>query len=311
MRIIFLGTPDFAVASLQALVEAKKNVVAVVTMPDKKSGRGNKIQQSPVKEYALKNDLPLLQPTNLKDADFLKELKSYNADIQIVVAFRMLPKVVWDMPRLGTFNLHGSLLPQYRGAAPINWAIINGEAKTGITTFFLKQEIDTGNILKQKEVTISENDNVGLVHDKLMEIGADMVVETLGDIEKGIIEGKPQDEYPDKELKKAPKIFNPDCKVNWNLGCLPIHNKIRGLDPYPAAFTRIKLGEKELGMKLFFPTKEFYANSTPKKVVQIENKFGIETTDGIVWITELQLEGKRRMKSADFLRGISEKIEVI
>lgn len=311
MRIIYLGTPDFAVASLRALIEADKNVVAVVTMPDKKSGRGKKIQQSPVKTYALENNLPVLQPTNLKDPDFLSELKSFNADIQIVVAFRMLPESVWNMPRLGTFNLHGSLLPQYRGAAPINWAIMNGEKKTGVTTFFLKHEIDTGNVLKQKEIAISDTDNVGIVHDKLMELGANLVVETLNEIEKGNIEGKPQDEFEAKELKVAPKIFKSDCEINWNETSENILNKIRGLDPYPAAFTQIKIGDKELGLKVFSSIKELKANTTPKRVLLSKTQLGIETKDGIIWINELKLEGKRRMNSGDFLRGITENIEVL
>jgi len=311
MRIIYLGTPDFAVASLHALVDAGKDVVAVVTMPDKKSGRGKKIQESPVKKYAHENKLPVLQPTNLKDPSFLTELKSYNADIQIVVAFRMLPESVWNMPRLGTFNLHGSLLPQYRGAAPINWAIMNGEEKTGVTTFFLKHEIDTGNILKQEEILISETDNVGVVHDKLMELGAKLVVETLNEIEKGKIEGKPQNEFEEGELKFAPKIFKADCEINWNENSENVFNKIRGLDPYPAAFTRIKIGDKELGLKVFSSSKELKLNASPKKTIVNGSQLGIETNDGIIWVDELQLEGKRRMKTADFLRGISDTMEVL
>ncbi|MBD81269.1 MAG: methionyl-tRNA formyltransferase [Crocinitomicaceae bacterium] len=311
MRIVFLGTPDFAVGTLAALLEAKKNVVAVVTMPDKPSGRGKKLQQSAVKKFALEHNLPVLQPTNLKDPAFQDELRSYQAEIQIVVAFRMLPISVWDMPPLGTFNLHASLLPQYRGAAPINWAIINGEKKTGVTTFFLKHEIDTGNILMQQEVGIEEDDNVGTLHDKLLAVGAKLVVETMDQIEAGNIEGTPQEDFGDEILKPAPKIFKPDCRINWDTSIQNIHNKVRGLNPYPAASTRIRLGDKELGLKIYSTTWEPLGNASPGTVEMKEKVIGIQSTDGILWIEELQLEGKRRMKTEDFLRGVSEKIEIV
>lgn len=311
MRIIFLGTPDFAVGILEALISANKNIVGVVTAPDKPAGRGKKLQQSAIKVCALKHSIDVLQPTNLKDENFLEELKSLNADIQIVVAFRMLPEVVWNMPEFGTFNLHASLLPQYRGAAPINWAIINGETKTGVTTFFLKHEIDTGDVLDQTEVEIGENENVGSLYYRLMTVGAQKVVETLTRIEKGDLNSTPQSELVEGELKEAPKIFKPFCKIDWTDKAKNIHNKIRGLSPYPCAFTRVESNDKELGLKLYESSIEYKPNTIPGTVIQEKDKLGIEVADGIIWLHEIQLEGKKRMKTGDFLRGFSDRLQII
>ena len=244
-----MGTPDFAVEPLKTLVEAGKDVVAVVTMPDKPAGRGHKLQFSPVKEYALKAGIPVLQPENLKSPDFLQELASYNADLQIVVAFRMLPEAVWSMPKYGTFNLHASLLPRYRGAAPINWAVINGDKETGITTFFLKHEIDTGNIILQEKVAIDEEDNAGDVHDKLMYLGADLVLKTLKMIEEDNVITRPQD---DAQASPAPKIFKDTAKLDFDKCAADIRNLVRGMAPYPAAWFNIKLQDgNESMMKIF------------------------------------------------------------
>ena len=237
LRIIYMGTPDFAVEPLKQLVENGYNIVGVITMPDKPAGRGHKLQYSPVKEYALSKGLTLLQPTKLKDEAFIEELKSLNADLQIVVAFRMLPEVVWNMPRLGTFNLHASLLPQYRGAAPINWAIINGETETGITTFFLTHEIDTGKIIQQEKIAIEDTDNVGIIHDKLMFKGSELVLQTVDAILRGDIKPKPQEELyqSESELKPAPKIFKETCKIDFCKTTKEVYDLIRGMSPYPAA----------------------------------------------------------------------------
>ena len=241
LRIVYMGTPDFAVEPLKRLVEGGYNVVGCITMPDKPAGRGHKIQFSPVKEYAIEKNIPLLQPEKLKDEGFQSDLKAWNADLQIVVAFRMLPESVWNMPRLGTFNLHASLLPQYRGAAPINWAVINGEKETGVTTFFLTHDIDTGNIILQEKIKIEETDNVGIVHDKLMTIGADLVTKTVDKILDGTITTTQQSvlyENP-SELKPAPKIFKETCKIDFNEKAQRIHNLVRGLSPYPAAWCEL------------------------------------------------------------------------
>src|SRR6187455_863869 len=235
LRIIFMGTPEFAVPSLEILIQNKFNVVAVITAPDKPQGRGQKLTPSPVKECALRYNIPVLQPTNLKSPQFLEELKSYQANLQIVVAFRMLPEIVWAMPSLGTFNLHGSLLPQYRGAAPINWAIINGEKETGVTTFFLKHEIDTGSIIFKEREPIHEDDTVGTLYERLMVKGANLVVQTAKAVESGQANGKPQSAQP--ELKRAPKIFKETCEINWKQNAESVRNFVRGLSPYPAAWT--------------------------------------------------------------------------
>lgn len=299
LRIVFLGTPEFAVASLEKLVNAGCNVVAVVTAPDKPQGRGKQLGMSAVKEFAVSVGLPVLQPTNLKSPEFLEELKSYKADLQIVVAFRMLPELVWDMPPLGTFNLHGSLLPQYRGAAPINWAIINGEKETGVTTFFLKHQIDTGKIIFQEKEPIREDDNVGTVYDRLMKRGADLVLKTVHAIESGDYPQMEQDETI--ELKHAPKIFREDCEIDWIKSAKEVRNFIRGLSPYPAAWTMLN----DLNLKIF--NVEFSDHKSAKNVGVFDsdgkNYIRVKTGDGILEITELQLQGKKRMKVDEFLRG--------
>lgn len=304
-----MGTPDFAVESLKQLVENGYNVVAVVTMPDKPAGRGHKIQFSAVKEYALTQNLPILQPSNLKDESFLEELKSYNADLQIVVAFRMLPEVVWDMPRLGTFNLHGSLLPQYRGAAPINWAIINGETETGVTSFFLQHEIDTGNIIKQEKIVIGENDTVGVVYDQLMNLGGKVVCETVDLILQDKVKEIPQTEIVEEQeltLKAAPKIFKETCQIDWSQSVKRVHDFIRGLSPYPAAWTTLVDQEgKEQTVKIYesraIVKEHQYAIGTIVREEKDDLKVAVE--GGLIEILMLQLPGKKRLPTADLLRG--------
>ncbi len=254
LRIVFMGTPEFAVESLKALVEHKYNVVGVVTVPDKPAGRGQKIKTSPVKDYAVQKGIKVLQPEKLRDENFLSELKELNAHLQIIVAFRMLPEVVWNMPPMGSFNLHGSLLPQYRGAAPINWAVMNGDKETGVTTFFLKHEIDTGNIIDQKRMPIEHTDSAGSVHDKMMVLGAELILETVKNICNDKIKPVAQDDFLKENitLNPAPKIFKEDCKIDWTLDVEVIYNKIRGLSPYPAAWTEITdSNAKTLGLKIF------------------------------------------------------------
>lgn len=301
MKIVFMGTPDFAVASLKALVESgSSEVVAVITAPDKPSGRGLVMNETPVKKYAVSQGIPVLQPEKLKNSQFLEELRSYQADLQIVVAFRMLPEVVWNMPRLGTFNLHGSLLPQYRGAAPINWAVINGETETGVTTFFLQQEIDTGNVIFAEKTPILPEDNAGTIHDKLMEIGAGLVVKTVQAIEAGNYPQIPQD--MSAELKSAPKIFKETCQIDWNWSAEKIHNFVRGLSPYPAAWTLLndktcKVYKTEVG--------EIADNSTEIGSFKTDGKtyLNFRSNNNWIHIKELQLEGKKRMGIEEFLRG--------
>lgn len=303
MRIIYMGTPDFAVESLRVLVENKCEIVGVVTMPDKPAGRGHKIQFSPVKQYALDQNIPLLQPTNLKDESFIEELRALQADLQIVVAFRMLPEIVWDMPRLGTFNLHASLLPQYRGAAPINWAVINGEKETGITTFFLKHAIDTGNIIHQEKVTILDEDNAGTVHDKLMELGGRLVLKTVQDIENGNVNERPQ---PEGELKAAPKIFKDTCLIDWNQNSEKIHNMIRGLSPYPAAWAKLQQEDKkDMNVKIYESSVELAVHTHNVGTVICDHKkeLKVATIDGYIHILTLQLAGKKRMPIDALLRG--------
>lgn len=299
LRIVFLGTPDFAAASLKKLVENHVNVVAVITAPDKPKGRGKKLGISAVKAYALEVDLPVLQPTNLKSSEFLEELKSYRADLQIVVAFRMLPVAVWDMPSLGTFNLHASLLPQYRGAAPINWAIINGEKETGITTFFLKHEIDTGEIIFQEKEPIHEDDNVGSLYERLMKKGADLVLKTVKAIEAEDYPKVPQN--TDQQIKYAPKIFREDCKIDWQQKSETIRNFIRGLSPYPSAWT--KLHDKTLKVFEVKPANEGTNKPIGAFYSDGKNYIRVNTKDGTLDVLDLQLEGKKRMKVEDFLRG--------
>jgi methionyl-tRNA formyltransferase len=301
LRIIFFGTPDFAVASLRALVDAGANIVSVVTAPDKPAGRGMQLQSSAVKQFATEHGLPVLQPEKLKNPEFVQQLRDLNADLHIVVAFRMLPEVVWNMPPLGTVNVHGSLLPQYRGAAPINWAIINGETETGVTTFRLKHEIDTGDILLQKRLPILPEDNIGTLYNKLMHIGGELLVETVRGLAEGSIKEQPQDAIADAELKHAPKIFKEHTVIDWNQPAGSIHNLVRGLSPHPAAIT--KLEGKVL--KLYQVHSVGLAPGQEPGTVDSDGKTYLRfaTTDGWVYIEELQLEGKKKMDVISFLRG--------
>lgn len=310
LRIVYMGTPDFAVESLKALVEDGYNVVGVITMPDKPAGRGYKIQYSPVKEYALSQQLPLLQPEKLKDETFLETLRQWHADLQIVVAFRMLPEVVWNMPRLGTFNLHASLLPQYRGAAPINWAIINGEKQTGITTFFLSHEIDTGRIIQQESIDITETDNVGTVHDKLMIRGARLVTDTVDKILNGTLQTREQSELltADTVLKPAPKIFKETCRIQWDRPIETIYNFIRGLSPYPAAWSELEdTNGNRASIKIFETKKIAERPNLPCGTIRTDGKkfIDVAASDGYIRILALQLSGKKRMSAKDFLCGNS------
>ena len=298
-----MGTPDFAVEPLRRLVDAGKNIVAVITMPDKPAGRGHKIQFSPVKEYALSVGLPILQPTNLKDPEFIEELRSYQADLQIVVAFRMLPEIVWNMTPLGTFNLHASLLPQYRGAAPINWAVINGETETGSTTFFLQHEIDTGNIIMQEKITIAPDDNAGIVHDRLMMLGADLVLKTVEQIESGNISSMPQ---PEGELKAAPKIFKDTCLINFNTTAEAVRNLVRGLAPYPAAWIELTdPSGNTTNMKVYEVSKELCTPTHPAGTLICDGKkvLKVAVLDGYIHLDQVQLAGKKRMPAADLMCG--------
>jgi methionyl-tRNA formyltransferase len=304
LRIVFMGTPEFAVASLHALVEAGFNVVGVVTAPDKPAGRGMKLTESAVKKYAVKKGLRILQPEKLKNPQFLEELKALNANLQIVVAFRMLPEVVWNMPSLGTINLHGSLLPQYRGAAPINWAIINGEKETGVTSFKLKHEIDTGNILLQEKIIIGENDTAGELHDIMKEIGANVLVTTIKGIEDGSLQETDQSvaiEQFQGELRHAPKLFTDTCTIDWNKSTDEIHNLVRGLSPHPGAITQ--LNGKIL--KIYKSSKEITKPSHAAGERDTDGKTYLKfaCTDGYIYATEIQLEGKKRIGIEDFLRG--------
>ncbi|MNK99817.1 Methionyl-tRNA formyltransferase [compost metagenome] len=302
MRIIFMGTPDFAVASLEALIQSGEQVVAVVTVPDKPAGRGQKIHESAVKIFATQHNIPVLQPVKLRDEAFLNELKSFQADLQVVVAFRMLPEIVWNMPKFGTINVHASLLPQYRGAAPINHAIINGEKESGVTTFLLQHEIDTGNILLSKKVTIKETDNAGDLHDNLMVAGAETLLQTIQQLKAGTLQPKPQDILLTTEpLKHAPKIFKEDCKINWDQPTAQVYNFIRGLSPYPAAFTL--LNDKVL--KIYRTEKELVHTATIPGTIETDKKsfLKIAAQDGYIVISDLQLEGKKRMNVVDFLKG--------
>lgn len=305
LKIVFFGTPEFAVTSLARLVDEGYNISAVVTMPDKEAGRGRKLMQSDVKKYAVEKGLRVLQPDKLKAPEFVDALKEINADLFIVIAFRMLPEVVWTMPRLGTFNLHGSLLPKYRGAAPINRAIMNGEKETGVTTFFLKHEIDTGDIIGSRSIPIGENDNVGVIYDRLMNIGADMVIETVENILSETLTVKPQ---PEGEFTPAPKIFKEDCKINWNRQAKDIHNLIRGLSPYPAAFTVLEDNNgKRMDIKIFesLVSSDYKFNeSVEPGCVEIKGKrLFVATTDGTLEILSLQPSGKKRMDTSAFLLG--------
>ncbi len=324
LRIIFMGTPEFAVASLDALVKAGCNIVAVITAPDKPAGRGMKMNESAVKKYAVENNLKILQPGKLKNPEFLDELKSLHADLQIVVAFRMLPELVWNMPPMGTVNVHGSLLPQYRGAAPINWAVINGEKETGVTTFKLKHEIDTGDILLQDKMTIGENETAGEIHDRMKEIGAKLLVKTVEELLAGTLEERPQSAIGNRQLANenitdseihtsdiihqtsdilhhAPKIFTETCMIDWNKTVEEIHNLVRGLSPFPAAFT--KLDGKTI--KVFNSEKERISVSSKTGEWESDKKTFLKFScaDGYILLKDVQLEGKKRLLIEDFLRG--------
>lgn len=309
LRIVYMGTPEFAVESLRRLVEGGYNVVGVVTMPDKPMGRhGSVLQASPVKQYAESKGLKVLQPVRLKDEGFVEELRSLRADLQIVVAFRMLPEVVWSMPPLGTFNLHASLLPQYRGAAPINWAVINGDTETGITTFFLQHEIDTGQIIQQVRVPIADTDNVGIVHDKLMMLGGQLVVETVDNILSGTVKAIPQEQFmkENEELRPAPKIFKDTCRMDWSKPLKQVYDFVRGLSPYPAAWTELVQPEgHRLVLKIYEAVKVPAMHALPHGSVHTDGKtfFHVAVEGGYLSLLTLQLAGKKRMGVADFLRG--------
>lgn len=302
-----MGTPEFAVASLKALYENNYNVAAVVTSPDKPAGRGLQLHQSAVKQFAVSNHIPVLQPQKLSDPEFLAELNKINADLFIVVAFRMLPALVWKLPRLGTFNLHASLLPQYRGAAPINHAIINGETKTGVTTFFINESIDTGNIIFSKEVEITPDESAGELHDKLMKTGSDLVCKTVDAINSGNIQTKEQDTFIlNTELKPAPKIFKDFCRINWEKDTNAVYNVIRGLSPYPGAFTEFESpGGKHFLIKIYKTEKVLKPCSCKPGTIHTDGKsfLSIATTDGLINVQEIQASGKIRMNIVEFLRG--------
>lgn len=311
-RIVFMGTPDFAVESLKKLIENNYNVVGVVTVPDKPAGRGQKMASSAVKKYAVEQGLPVLQPAKMKDTEFLEQLQELKPDIQVVVAFRMLPEVVWAMPEFGTFNLHASLLPQYRGAAPINWAIINGEKKSGVTTFFLDKQIDTGSIIKQYEVAIEDTDSAGTYHDKLMSTGAGLVCETIDLIEEGDINPIPQNDVinEDTVLNDAPKIFKDDCRIEWDNDVDKVYNFVRGLSPYPAAWTEFysSLAGKSIGFKIFDTAIIKEAHTCPIGTILSDGKseLKIAAKHGFLKVESLQPAGKRRMNTSDFLRGFKD-----
>lgn len=300
LRVIFLGTPDFAVASFRALLGAGINIVAAVTAPDKPAGRGMKLKQSPVKEFALENNIPVLQPAKLKSPEFIEELKSYRADLQVVIAFRMLPEIVWNMPRLGTINLHASLLPDYRGAAPINWAVINGETKTGVSTFLLKHEIDTGDVIMQQEVEITPAMNAGQLHDILMHIGAELIVKTVDAVAANNYLTVPQ---KNDSGKHAPKLFTADCRIDWNRPGLEIYNKIRGLSPYPGAFTEVNRSMLKIYESTFEPVHHGLMPGTLETVSGKSPYIRFAANDGWIIAHEVQLEGKKRMTIQELLRG--------
>lgn len=302
LRIVFMGTPEFAVASLDALVQAGCKVVGVITAPDKPAGRGMKLTESAVKKYAVENNLPVLQPEKLRHPGFIEALRALKADVQVVVAFRMLPEIVWNMPPMGTINVHASLLPQYRGAAPINWAVINGETETGVTTFKLQHDIDTGNILLQEKLPIGENETAGEVHDRMKMLGAALLVKTIEALAAGSLKEQPQpSDAAGKPLQHAPKIFTETCRIDWDKDVASIHNLIRGLSPYPAAFTLLQ----DKICKIYRSEKEYAAHTLPAGSLQTDHKTYLKfaCTGGFIHVLELQLEGKKRMEIADFLRG--------
>lgn len=301
LRIAFMGTPDFAVATLDTLIEGGHDVVAVITAPDRPAGRGRKLNQSAVKKYAQTKGLKILQPTNLKDPNFLSELKNLHIDLQIVVAFRMLPKQVWSMPQFGTFNLHASLLPDYRGAAPINWAIINGDSKTGVTTFFINEEIDTGAIIKQKSISIEADMTAGDLHDKLMVAGSKVVLETVKMIQKGDVSPMDQKEG---NYRPAPKLNKENCRISWNLPMQQIYNHIRGLSPFPGAWTLLDNNDQQIELKIYngLMIAETHKLS-PGTVVFSKKKLRVAVANGFVEITDLKMAGKRRMDAISLLNG--------
>lgn len=302
LKIVFMGTPDFAVGILDSILKNNYEIVGVITAADKPAGRGQKIKYSAVKEYALQHDLKLLQPTNLKDDNFLDELKSLNANLQVVVAFRMLPKVVWEMPKFGTFNLHGSLLPDYRGAAPINWAIINGDQKTGVTTFFIDDKIDTGAMIMSDEISIGADENAGSLHDRLMHLGSETVIKTLNLIENQSVETTVQEDSD--VLKTAHKLNKDNCKINWNESGTAIYNLIRGLSPYPAAWFTLRDAEKELQVKVYEASwQEELHNLKVGTLVSDKNSMKVAVAQGFIVLLELQLPGKKKMSSKDILNG--------
>ena len=307
LRIIYLGTPEFAVEAVRRLVEGGYNVVAVVTMPDKPVGRHqNRLQASPVKEYAVQRGLPVLQPERLKDEGFLAELRSYQADLQIVVAFRMLPEVVWAMPRLGTFNIHASLLPQYRGAAPINWAIMNGDKESGLTTFFLQHDIDTGNIIDQIRVPIGEECTWGELHDQLMSLSGDLALKTVDSIINGTVQSTPQSEFAtDEPLRPAPKIFKETCRIDWTKSLDGIYNFVRGLSPYPGAWAYLESGNAQQEIKIFGAQKIVTSHDFKAGTIFSDGRktMDVAVKGGMLRITELQLAGKKRMPVSAFLNG--------
>ncbi|MDA0176935.1 MULTISPECIES: methionyl-tRNA formyltransferase [Mesoflavibacter] len=304
LKIVFMGTPDFAVATLKQIIENKFNVVGVITAPDKPAGRGRKLNESAVKKYAKEQGLHILQPTNLKDQSFLEELKSLNANLQIIVAFRMLPKVVWDMPKYGTFNLHASLLPNYRGAAPINWAIINGETTTGVSTFFIDEKIDTGEMILQKEVEINPKENAGSLHDKLMHIGSDLVIDTIKLIQEGQVKTIPQPE--DATIKTAYKLNRDNCKIDWTKDIDQIYNQIRGLSPYPAAWSILENGDQKLDVKIYQTEKEIENhNLTIGSIIFDKSSIKVAVNKGFINIIEIKLPGKRLMDVKSLLNGFT------
>ncbi|QXU51505.1 methionyl-tRNA formyltransferase [Chryseobacterium sp. D764] len=302
LKVVFLGTPEFAKTSLEAIHQSHHQVVGVVTVADKASGRGQKIHQSPVKVYAEENNIPVFQPEKLRNPEFLEELRNLDADVFVVVAFRMMPKVLFEMPKMGTFNLHASLLPDYRGAAPINYAVINGEKKSGATTFFINEKIDEGNILLQQEIEILPDENAGSLHDRLMEMGSGLVVKTLDSLAENAIEEKPQPQV--EHPKNAYKIFKEDTRIKWDQSSKTVHQFILGMSPYPAAFTTLKIENEEKGLKIFGGKFELSDHEKPAGTLDIsKNEFKIYTQDGIYYPLELQLEGKKRMTVKDFLNG--------
>ena len=307
IRIVFMGTPEFAVTILKNILDKEYKVVGVITAPDKPAGRGRKVHQSAVKKFAVENNLTILQPTNLKNEDFLKELKDLNANLQVVVAFRMLPESVWKMPKYGTFNLHASLLPEYRGAAPINWAIINGETKTGVTTFFIDEKIDTGEVIFQEECNIKPDESAGELHDKLMHLGADLVTKTIGKIQENNIKTKPQ---PNREHKHAPKIFKDTCNINWDDKLVSIYNKVRGLSPYPVAWTTLYNGDQKIEMKIYKAKMLVEKHELNiGTVIPSKKELKIAAKKGFLIIDELQISGKRKMDVKSFLNGFQFKEE--